>query len=226
MSTASVPLKEVCSILSGFAWNASKFNQDGRGIPIIRIQNVDAVANNEFVYWEEDFDKRFVIQTGDLLLTLSGGFRIESWSGPDALLNQRIVKLEPTNQLDRSWLLYVMRAQLDRIERMGKHALVNNVSLADLRELPIPLPPLAEQQRIAAILDQAEVLRAKRRSALAQLDTLNQSLFLDLFGAPKANHRRWPEVAMTTLFAASPVFGTIIQNWQLDAEMSRDMVRI
>jgi type I restriction enzyme, S subunit len=56
----------------------------------------------------------------------------------------------------------------------------------------IPLPPLAEQRRIAEVLDRAEALRAKRRAALAQLDLLTQSLFLDLFGDPATNPKRWP----------------------------------
>ena len=50
------------------------------------------------------------------------------------------------------------------------------------KRVEIPLPPLAEQRRIAEVLDRAEALRAKRRAALAQLDSLTQSLFLDLFG--------------------------------------------
>ena len=53
--------------------------------------------------------------------------------------------------------------------------------------LQIPLPPLAEQKRIAEILDKADALRAKRRAALAQLDTLTQSIFLDMFGDPATN---------------------------------------
>ena len=56
----------------------------------------------------------------------------------------------------------------------------------------IPLPPLAEQRRIAEVLDRAETLRAKRRAALAQLDALNQSLFLDFFGDPATNPKGWP----------------------------------
>ena len=51
-----------------------------------------------------------------------------------------------------------------------------------LKRTEIPLPPLAEQRRIAEVLDRAEALRAKRRAALAQLDALTQSLFFDLFG--------------------------------------------
>lgn len=61
-----------------------------------------------------------------------------------------------------------------------------------LADLAIPLPPLEEQRRIAAILDQAETLRTQRRTALALLDNLTQSLFLDMFGDPVANPKGWP----------------------------------
>ena len=53
-----------------------------------------------------------------------------------------------------------------------------------LKTIPIPLPPLPEQRRIAAILDKADELRAKRRAALDKLDTLLQSIFIDMFGDP------------------------------------------
>ena len=58
------------------------------------------------------------------------------------------------------------------------------ITRQSLTAISIPLPPLAEQRRIAEVLDRAEALRAKRRAALALLDTLTQSLFLDLFGDP------------------------------------------
>ena len=61
-----------------------------------------------------------------------------------------------------------------------------------LSRLQIPLPPLAEQKRMAGILDAADALRAKRREALAQLDTLLQSTFLDMFGDPVTNPMGWP----------------------------------
>lgn len=58
--------------------------------------------------------------------------------------------------------------------------------------IPIPLPPLPEQKRIAAILDQADALRKKRRAAIAKLDELLQSVFLDMFGDPVTNPKGWP----------------------------------
>ena len=60
-----------------------------------------------------------------------------------------------------------------------------------LKEQKIPLPPLAEQKRIAGILDAADVLRAKRRESIEQLDALLQSAFLDMFGDPITNPKGW-----------------------------------
>lgn len=60
-----------------------------------------------------------------------------------------------------------------------------------LKEKTIPLPPLAEQKRIAAILDAADALRTKRRESLAQLDTLLQSTFINMFGDPVTNPKGW-----------------------------------
>ncbi|WP_213379405.1 restriction endonuclease subunit S [Allochromatium tepidum] len=64
---------------------------------------------------------------------------------------------------------------------------------AGAAQIVVPLPPLPEQRRIAEILDKADALRAKRRAALAQLDTLTQSIFLDMFGDPATNPKGWPK---------------------------------
>jgi len=74
----------------------------------------------------------------------------------------------------------------------NKQAVKAGLNFDDIRSFKIPLPPLAEQKRIAAILDAADALRAKRREALAQLDALLQSTFLSLFGDPVTNPMGWP----------------------------------
>ena len=70
---------------------------------------------------------------------------------------------------------------------------------AGASKIQIPLPPLAEQKRIARILDAADTLRAKRREALAQLDTLLQSTFLDMFGDPVTNPMGWEKPRLEDL---------------------------
>jgi type I restriction enzyme S subunit len=76
---------------------------------------------------------------------------------------------------------------------------ISNLNVDRCLRLKLRLPPLPEQQRIAEILDKAEVLRAKRRAALAQLDTLTQSIFLDMFGDPVTNPKGWQRVRFSDL---------------------------
>ena len=71
---------------------------------------------------------------------------------------------------------------------------------AEVAKIKIPVPPLSEQRRIAAILDKADALRAKRREAIAKLDQLLQSVFLDMFGDPATNPKGWPEKTFGELF--------------------------
>ena len=96
--------------------------------------------------------------------------------------------------------------------------LVNGIHLypKDVARLKIPLPPLAEQRRIAEVLDRAEALRAKRRAALAQLDALTQSLFLDLFGDPVANERKWPVQAVNGFVAGFESGKSIVADDEAD----------
>jgi len=78
---------------------------------------------------------------------------------------------------------------------------------AHVARIVIPLPPLAEQRQIAEVLDRAEELRAKRRAALAQFDSLTQSLFLDIFGDPATNPKRWPVRRLGDLIVDGPQNG-------------------
>ena len=85
-------------------------------------------------------------------------------------------------------------------DRLCTGATQKAITNAKIATLPIPLPPLAEQKKIAEILDAADALRAKRREALAQLDTLLQSTFLDMFGDPVTNPMGLPRETLKSAF--------------------------
>ncbi|MCC7549793.1 MAG: restriction endonuclease subunit S [Burkholderiales bacterium] len=78
------------------------------------------------------------------------------------------------------------------LDHHAKGVTMPNLNTTVIRALPFVYPPLPEQRRIAEILDKADALRTKRRTALAQLDTLTQSIFLDMFGDPATNPKGWP----------------------------------
>lgn len=67
---------------------------------------------------------------------------------------------------------------------------------AGASQIPVPVPRLAAQQRIAEVLDKADALRAKRRAAHVQLDTLSQAIFRDMFGEPDRILDRWPKAEL------------------------------
>lgn len=98
-------------------------------------------------------------------------------------------------KLDGRYLVHFLRRdeiRIDGARKMTGSAGQRRVPKHYLESLPIYLPPLSEQRRIAAILDQADALRAKRREALAQLDSLTQSIFIEMFGSAQTIYERWP----------------------------------
>lgn len=93
------------------------------------------------------------------------------------------------------------------LKHHAKGVTMPNLNTKIIRALPFVYPPLPEQRRIAEVLDEAEALRAKRRAALAQLDSLTQSLFLDLFGDPATNPKGF-EIGRIRDLLESTSYGT------------------
>lgn len=111
----------------------------------------------------------------------------------DAAINQDLKALIPKRDLDVSFLAAMLRAQHATILSQVSKAAHGTTKLDSrvLENLRIPFPPIAEQRRIAAILDHAAALSAKRRQVLAHLDTLAQSVFHDMF-----RHDDWCRVTL------------------------------
>jgi type I restriction enzyme S subunit len=114
-------------------------------------------------------------------------------AGVDLCFSQDITALTPNpNRLNTAYLIQFLKTKQAHFERHARGATIKGITREVVANLHIPLPSLAEQQRIAAILDKTDSLRAQRRAALAQLDTLTQSIFLDMFGDPATNPKGWP----------------------------------
>ncbi|QSR26865.1 type I restriction endonuclease subunit S [Nocardioides aromaticivorans] len=105
-----------------------------------------------------------------------------------------ILPIRPGKDLDRDYLAHFLAqpSMVDFASSRTSGANLPRLSPTVLAKFPIPLPPLPEQRRIAAILDHADALRTKRRDVLALLDGLGPAVFRDMFGNPVTNERRWP----------------------------------
>jgi type I restriction enzyme S subunit len=170
----TVELAKLATILSGFAFDSTKFSDDA-GIPLVRIRDVSRGSTD--TYFNGDYDFKFIVNDGDLLVGMDGRFNRELWRGGRALLNQRVCRITADgNNLDQRYLYHFLPRALSRIEDKTPFATVKHLSTPKVRSIQVPLPPLEEQRRIAYILDQAVALRTKRQSALVKLDALRDSI--------------------------------------------------
>ncbi|RPE28332.1 type I restriction enzyme S subunit [Acinetobacter sp. BIGb0102] len=101
--------------------------------------------------------------------------------------------------LDSQYLYYWLKANKEYLQDLGVGATFKEISKTVIANVEIPLPPLAEQRRIASILDQADVLRQKRQQTIEKLDQLLQATFIDMFGDPVSNPKGWDKEKMDTL---------------------------
>ncbi len=184
-------LGEVAQFINGAAFKPEDWGEVG--LPIIRIQNLTDPSKPYNRTTRVVADKLHV-QPGDLLVSWSATLGVFVWDRDDVgLLNQHIFRVVPDeSKVSKPYLRHSLEGALAAMQKHLHGATMQHVNRGEFLATPLYLPPLEEQRRIAAILDQAETLRTQRRQALAHLDTLTQSLFLDMFGDPVANPLGWP----------------------------------
>ena len=173
------------------------------GVPVLSAQNITDgrlnYATGRYTTQAEyqAFNKRLSLRVGDVLLTIVGtiGRSAVIQETRPVVFQRSVAIIRPiASKVDSRYLYHVTRtAEFQRqLKKSSNQSSQAGVYLGRLKKLTIPLLPLSEQQRIADILDQADGLRAKRCSALTQLDALTESVFLDMFGDPETNPKGWP----------------------------------
>ena len=109
----------------------------------------------------------------------------------DVAINQDLKAIVCSENVDVNYLFYFLASQEARFSRLASGATVKGIKINHILDMKIPLPPLAEQQKIAAILDAADSLRKKDQQLIDHYTTLSQSLFLEMFGDPVTNSMGW-----------------------------------
>ncbi|MEN4913565.1 restriction endonuclease subunit S [Acinetobacter pittii] len=197
-----VQLGTLVKITSGFAFKSNLFNTDKNGLPLIRIR--DVVRGHSDTYYDGEYKTEYLIQNDDALIGMDGEFNLALWKGGKALLNQRVCKIQSIDErLDQNYLIRFLPKALKDIEDKTPFVTVKHLSVKDINNIQIPLPPLAEQRRIASILDKADELRQKRQQAIEKLDQLLQATFIDMFGDPVSNPKGWDLYKLSDLGSIS-----------------------
>ncbi len=146
-----VKLGSLCDIQNGFAFDSKLFNNDGKGLPLIRIRDIKRGYSETFT--TEECDNAYVVKDGDYLIGMDGEFNIGQWKSENALLNQRVCKLLPSSKILPRFIYYYIPKALKDIEDKTAYATVKHLSSKQIKEIHIPNISLPEQQRIVDILD-------------------------------------------------------------------------
>lgn len=128
----------------------------------------------------------------------------------DATTNQAICNIQPDENIcDVNYLYRFLEASKPYLLSRRVGGGQPNISQGVIKDLEVPLPPLAEQRRIAAILDQADELKQKRQQAIEKLDQLLQATFIDMFGDPVSNPKGFLLVKLEDLVNKPITYGVL-----------------
>ena len=192
-----VKLGDVCTIQSGGTPSRTKpdYWENGQ-IPWVKISDI----KSKYVDKTEECITKLglknssakIFPSGTILYTIFATLGETCVLNIDATTNQAIAGIAiKDNNIISDYLYYYLLSRKNSVQTMGRGVAQNNINLKMLKDFEIPLPPLDEQRRIAAVLDKVSDLIAKRREQLDKLDELVKARFVEMFGDCKTNPKGW-----------------------------------
>ena len=179
-------LGELVNIDSGFAFKSSLFTDDNQYIPIIRIRDVN--SGEASTYYSGEYDEKYIVNKGDLLISMDGSFVVKKWNSKKALLNQRVCRIKSiSDKITDEYLYRILPRELKAIEDKTPFVTVKHLSTKSIENIEIKLPSLEKQKKISEVLDKAQSLIDKKREQIELLDELVKSRFVEMFGDPVNN---------------------------------------
>lgn len=150
-------LIEIARPSYGFAFASDQFNSSKCGMPLIRIRDISSTDTD--AYFEGDYDPAYLVTAGDYLVGMDGDFNLRCWRGVDGLLNQRVMRINAWRcDVDPEFVKLPLQFILDHLHGQTSLTTVKHLSAKQVNGIEIPLPPLAEQHRIVAKVDELMVL--------------------------------------------------------------------
>lgn len=200
---------DICDILNGYAFKSSKYVADG--IRVIRITNVQKgfVEDTNPQYYpvsEQREIEKYMLCEGDLLMSLTGNVgRVGLLSAEmlPAALNQRVACIRIRNPavIYKPFLYHLLNSDYfeNKCILASQGVAQKNMSTEWLKEYPIPSFSMDKQMKIASIFDKIDDLIASRKEQVRNMDQAVKSRFIELFGDPERNPKKWPVVSITEI---------------------------
>ena len=198
---------EVCTVVSGATPSTGKPNYWDGDIPWVTPRDLSELSRK----YLSDTSRKIteagfqscsarMLPAHSVLMSSRAPIGLVAMNTRPVCTNQGFKSMVPRDGgIAPDYLYWWLKTHRETLEQKGRGATFKEVSKKIVEKIAIPLPPIAEQIRIVGILDAADALRTKRREALIQLDTLIQSVFLDMFGDPVTNPMGWDVVAFESI---------------------------
>lgn len=184
-----VPLKDCCDVVGGATPKRNTPEYWGNGVPWVTPKDVSKLKSSFLEDAPEYISQAgyescstYLLPKHSILLTSRAPIGNVAIAGRDMCTNQGFKSLIPRDGVDYSYLYHCIKYMSPQLQALGNGATFKEISKKIVEEFEIPLPPLEEQKRIAAILDKADALCCKRQQAIDLTDQLLRSVFLDMFG--------------------------------------------
>ena len=191
------------------------------GVPIVRLQNIRRgyfrSKDIKFVTPTKARElSRHSYEPGDVVIAKlgeCGASCIVPESAGRGVIVADVVRFRGDRaRIDHRYLVHFLNSPfaLRQIGALSKGSTRARVNLSDFKGIVVPLPLLAEQRRIADILDKADAIRRKRQEAIGLTENLLRSTFLEMFGDPVTNPKGWRLTPLRETFAVDPRIGTLV----------------
>lgn len=192
-----VSLTDAVHLIMGQSPPSTTYNSTGVGLPFFQGKtDFGEIFPTERVYCSQP---NRTAEPGDVLISVRAPVGPTNLNRVTSCIGRGLAALRPKDGTDRDYLLYFLRFYEPTLAALGQGSTFEAISKSDLEEVHIPLPPLAEQQRIAGLLRRADRLRRLRRYALEVSAGYLQAVFVEMFGDPVRNPMGWERVALGDL---------------------------
>ncbi len=218
MSWPLVALKDCCTVVGGATPKREvEAYWDNQDIPWVTPKDISKIKSIYFddapeYISQKGFDScaAHKLPKGSLLLTSRAPIGNVAITTRELCTNQGFKSLVPNENVDIKYLYFCMLYSANRLDNEGNGATFKEVSKKVVEAFKIPLPPLETQKQIAAVLEKADQLRKDCQQMEQELNSLAQSVFIDMFGDPVTNPKGW-DISTLNSFA-SVQLGKMLSN--------------
>lgn len=201
-----VRLGDVCKINMGQSPDSSSYNEEGVGIPFFQGNADFGELHPAIRVWCNKPTK--TANEGDILISVRAPIGAMNIADRKCCIGRGLAALSVNEDLcAQKYFWYCLEGKVDELNSKGTGSTFKAINKEVLSETEIPLPPLDEQCRIAAVLDKVSDLIAKRRAQLDKLDDLVKARFVEMFGDPYINSMAWKKIKIKAAVTVEPQNG-------------------